>query len=616
MLSNEEKLIVQPYLSIRKNGNDIYVGELPPIAYIIEDSPAYIDQIFNQFSTPTYPKNVYKILSESYDITKDEFYKNINQLQELNILISSSVYSNDRYSRHALYYAMEGLNHRDCQYFLKSKTVGLIGMGGVGSCVAMNLVAAGIGHLIITDGDIIELSNLTRQYLYTEKDIGRLKVDVAKERLNAINSDVIIDKIPLYFSDISLVEMVGKNSDFIFLSADKPYSVHQWLNNACIKHNIPYSNAGYIEGHGVVGPLFVPNITACYECYKDKGDFYKASDENLYQIELNKNYQAPAYGPLNAIISAIQSNEIIRYLTGNKKIATFGNRLVVDSRSYEVFFEEFSKNKFCKICNPNNSMHSSKKYQQRACSDIEILSLYEEEREKKSFSSILIDEYIFSLPIKKQDIILDFGSGSGYNSIILSKKCKKIIAVEKSDEMIENFRKRLKPECDVIKEKIEIIKGDIDRLRSFKNIDIILCLNVLDFIDNIDSYLISFYETLNNKGRLILSIPHPIKDLGFWRKTRKTDSWDYDCFILEDYFTEGECSKRREDFNGDTTVENVISYHRTISSYYNSLMSSGFLCDRIYEPKPKQIHKHSHPVLYSKCHRIPYFLIFECHKDL
>src|SRR5699024_3924681 len=87
-----------------------------------------------------------------------------------------------RYSRHDLYYALtygDGVTSLG----LKNKSIAVIGVGGIGVNVAMALCTAGVGRLVLVDDDVVEVSNLTRQYLYSESDTGRLKVDVVREQL-------------------------------------------------------------------------------------------------------------------------------------------------------------------------------------------------------------------------------------------------------------------------------------------------------------------------------------------------------------------------------------------------------------------------------------------------
>ncbi|MGH3889082.1 MAG: HesA/MoeB/ThiF family protein [Pseudonocardiaceae bacterium] len=137
---------------------------------------------------------------------------------------------------------------------LAGVTVGLIGMGGIGTHLAVHLAAAGVGGLLITDGDHVELSNLTRQTLFREADVGRRKVEAAAERLCELRSDLRIDVIPQEFAGPALAAEVAVRADIVLLSADRPAEVHSWTNAACVAAGRPFSAAGYIEGSRMCRP--------------------------------------------------------------------------------------------------------------------------------------------------------------------------------------------------------------------------------------------------------------------------------------------------------------------------------------------------------------------------
>ena len=104
---------------------------------------------------------------------------------------------------------------------LLNATVGIVGMGGLGCPVAQSLMAAGVGKLKIIDGDKVELSNLHRQPLYGVEDIGRMKVQAAKEKLEKLNRDAVVEIVDIFFNDdnglnfISDVDIVVDATDNI-----------------------------------------------------------------------------------------------------------------------------------------------------------------------------------------------------------------------------------------------------------------------------------------------------------------------------------------------------------------------------------------------------------------
>ena len=92
---------------------------------------------------------------------------------------------------------------------LLNATVGIVGMGGLGCPVAQSLMAAGVGKLKIIDGDKVELSNLHRQPLYGVEDIGRMKVQAAKEKLEKLNKDAVVEIVDIFFNDDNGLNIVS-----------------------------------------------------------------------------------------------------------------------------------------------------------------------------------------------------------------------------------------------------------------------------------------------------------------------------------------------------------------------------------------------------------------------
>ena len=146
---------------------------------------------------------------------------------------------------------------------LRKAKVCVVGIGGIGNPVVTQLTAMGIGKLKIVDRDIIEISNLHRQHLYTENDIGRVKVEAAKEKLHQINSGVEIEALPNSVTKYT-AESIVKGFDIIVDALDS-IDARYALNDACVKLNIPFIYAGAL---GMLGSIctIIPNKTACLRC--------------------------------------------------------------------------------------------------------------------------------------------------------------------------------------------------------------------------------------------------------------------------------------------------------------------------------------------------------------
>ena len=176
----------------------------------------------------------------------------------------------DRYSRTIEYFETVNLR-RDTdgsrlQAQLKASQVTVIGLGGGGSAVAQNLVASGVGHVHCVDHDTVELSNLTRQLLYGESDLGQSKLDVAVRRLQDQNRDVLVTGQDLRIDGPEILADVVAGSDAFVLCADQPRGlIRRWANAAAYRLGIPFLVAGYL-GPEISLATFIPGSTACSEC--------------------------------------------------------------------------------------------------------------------------------------------------------------------------------------------------------------------------------------------------------------------------------------------------------------------------------------------------------------
>lgn len=147
----------------------------------------------------------------------------------------------------------------------------VLGVGGTGGAAAQILVAAGIGHLHAVDPDIVELSNLNRQLLYRETDLGRPKAESATAALRALNSDVTVTgerrevRCPNDLADL-LLGGAGRY-DVLVLGADRPAEIRRWANRVCLALGTPWVEGGY-RGPLVTAGVYEPGRGACWECHR------------------------------------------------------------------------------------------------------------------------------------------------------------------------------------------------------------------------------------------------------------------------------------------------------------------------------------------------------------
>lgn len=230
---------------------------------------------------------------------------------------------------------------------------------------------------------------------------------------------------------------------------------------------------------------------------------------------------------------------------------------------------------------------------------------YIKERENCSFNALVLDGYLENiLRCCRPGKCLDYGAGIGTVSKIATAVGLDVTAFEPDPSMFRLLKAILQDESMTIANSQSQLKG---------RYDVILSINMLDYVDNLDEILSYFYRILDSTGQLILSVPHPMKDLGDWVKVRSGTRWDYLYYRLDGYLEEKLCHKPRENVNGDVIQSGVHSYHRTISTYYNAIFQAGFTVTHLGEPGVSPKAK-DYPIIQQKASRIPYFLVFVCKK--
>ena len=165
----------------------------------------------------------------------------------------------DRYSRQIM---LEEIGYLG-QLKLKQAKVCVVGVGGLGNPITARLAAMGVGRIRIVDRDVIELSNLHRQTMFNEDDVGQVKVETAAKKLRKLNPDIIIEEMPVSVNDYTAFDVV--NGCDVVIDALDSVNARYSLNKACIEKKIPFVTGAAV---GVTGQSFtiLPNDTACYHC--------------------------------------------------------------------------------------------------------------------------------------------------------------------------------------------------------------------------------------------------------------------------------------------------------------------------------------------------------------
>jgi adenylyltransferase/sulfurtransferase len=218
------------------------------------------------------------------------------------------------------------------QMKLKSARVMIAGIGGLGCPAALYLAAAGVGVLKLVDNEKVELSNLNRQILHLEGDIGKFKVDSAKEKLFILNRDVMVETSKETISD-SNVDTLVRGCDIIVDGMDN-LETRFVLNRAAIRNRIPFIH-GSVEGfHGHMMTI-IPKKSPCLFC--------------LYGNVPRKTVKFPVAGPTPATIAGLQTMEVFKLITGIGKPAT-DKLIVIDGVYMEMREVLVKRNPDCPEC--------------------------------------------------------------------------------------------------------------------------------------------------------------------------------------------------------------------------------------------------------------------------
>jgi molybdopterin-synthase adenylyltransferase len=284
----------------------------------------------------------------------------LSQLEELEVVEDASDDERlgegelARFDRQLRYFSDIGgsdVTPSECQDRLRDTRVLVLGVGGLGGWAALSLSCCGVGEMLLIDGDRIEPSNLNRQVLYAESDIGRLKTEVAAERLGAFNSMMKIGTMPKRLEGEAEIAEVIDGWDIVIDAADWPaHDIERWVNSACFEAGIPYITMSHFPPVARVGPLYVPGRTGCFACQETA---YRRSYP-LFDIAVEQRRAKPSpaatLGPACGLIGGQVGLELMHYITGLSEPSTLGVSHIYDLRTMEVEREPVVPEPDCPVC--------------------------------------------------------------------------------------------------------------------------------------------------------------------------------------------------------------------------------------------------------------------------
>ncbi|MEG1895584.1 MAG: HesA/MoeB/ThiF family protein [Oscillospiraceae bacterium] len=238
----------------------------------------------------------------------------------------------ERYKRH-LMLAQVG---EEGQLKIKNSRVLIIGAGGLGCPVALYLTAAGVGTLGIVDFDSVDVSNLQRQIIYTEQDIGKNKALAARQRLQRLNSDVVINAITEKLEPQNIEDIV-KEYDIVVDATDN-FTTRYLISDTCIKLKKPEIYGAIFEFYGQV-TVFGEN-GPCLRCLNPNPP--KAG-------EMKSTKDIGVLGAIPGIIGSLQGAETLKCILKCGQ-SLKGRMIFVDALTMKFDEIELPKNPKCTVC--------------------------------------------------------------------------------------------------------------------------------------------------------------------------------------------------------------------------------------------------------------------------
>jgi molybdopterin-synthase adenylyltransferase len=231
----------------------------------------------------------------------------------------------ERYKRQISLFGESG------QEKLKKSKIFIAGAGGLGSPVSIYLAVAGVGTLVIVDNDIVELTNLNRQILHGDSDIGKRKTESAKETLEKLNPDIGIEVIDVTLDENNINSLVGDSQGIV--DALDNFQARYLLNRTALQNNIPLFH-GAIRGMYGQATTIVPGKTPCLTCI-----FPHPPPKEVF----------PVVGFTPGLIGMVQATEVVKYVLATGDLLT--NRLFLwdgmQCRAEEIIVEP---NPQCPVC--------------------------------------------------------------------------------------------------------------------------------------------------------------------------------------------------------------------------------------------------------------------------
>jgi molybdopterin-synthase adenylyltransferase len=239
-----------------------------------------------------------------------------------------------RYSRHIL---LPELDIAGQEAILKSRVL-IIGAGGLGSPAAMYLASAGVGTIILADGDTVDLTNLQRQIMHRDDSVGRFKAESGRDMLTALNPETITVALPQRL-DGGLLDAHIREADVVLDCTDN-FATRHAINRACVRFAKPLVSGAAVRFDGQLSVFDKRDAkNPCYHCLFPDGE----------DVEETRCAVMGVFAPITGIVGTMQAAEALKIITGCGE-PLVGRLLLINALGMDLRTVRYGRDEACAVC--------------------------------------------------------------------------------------------------------------------------------------------------------------------------------------------------------------------------------------------------------------------------
>ncbi|SDJ06541.1 ThiF family adenylyltransferase [Alteribacillus bidgolensis] len=344
--------------------NEIQIGEEEGVAGFLEDPDGSVKLLVENLDGSKDIEEIIHLVQKQYpNISDEEITNALEVLANEGYLENASLepklltsYELERYKANINYFSLF-TSYKENKFAIQEKInqtpISLLGVGGLGTQILYHLSALGFHNIKALDFDHIELSNFNRQLLYSEKDIGKNKIEMAKKRIAEFNPNVNLETTNKKIESTQDVINHIEGTELVICVADKP-TLHllNWVNEAVVTCNVPLVSGGILNTRGRFFSM-VPKETGCIQCHIDYARKINQKQNDQFEAMRNIDYQRKnaAISPNVAILAGTLVNEAIKILTGMGESLSIGKVMEINFMNLEKkLVSRWEKLEECPVC--------------------------------------------------------------------------------------------------------------------------------------------------------------------------------------------------------------------------------------------------------------------------